>query len=154
MNLLIIISIALLMSFSFILYQYSIGKYNSLGSEFEENNIRNYEKDYPNKNSEDLKIEIEKIADRLISNQESNRYTNQLKEKVQKDERINPFRNQIVDDVKILKYSNNKLKAKVEYSLKDEKYSLIFDMIIVNSGRTFLKKYNLMKQKMKMEYYM
>ena len=154
MSLLVIISIAFLIVFSFILYQYSSGKYSSLGNEFEEKNINSYESDYPNKNGDELKIEIEKIADRLINNQNSNRYTNQIKDKVQKDERIDPFRNQIADDVKIIKYNNNKLKAKVIYSLEDEKYSLIFDMITVNRGRVFLKKYNLMKQKIKNEYNM
>lgn len=154
MSLLVIISIAFLIVFSFILYQYSSGKYSSLGNEFEEKNIKSYESDYPNQNGDELKIEIEKIADRLINNQNSNRYTNQIKDKVQKDERIDPFRNQIADDVKIIRYNNNKLKAKVMYSLENEKYSLIFDMITVNRGRVFLKKYNLMKQKIKNEYNM
>ena len=32
-------------------------------------------------------------------------------------------------------------------NVENDEYSLIFDMITVNRGRVFLKKYNLMKQK-------
>ena len=104
-------------------------------------------KDKQNKSIEDLKVEIEKIADRLMEDQDSNRYTNKMKEKFQNDRRIEPLRNQFIDDVKIMNYQDKKLRAKVNYIVENDEYSLIFDMITVNRGRVFLKKYNLMKQK-------
>ena len=70
-----------------------------------------------------------------------------LKEKFQNDRRIEPLRNQFIDDVKIMNYQDKKLRAKVNYIVENDEYSLIFDMITVNRGRVFLKKYNLMKQK-------
>lgn len=149
MNLLFIIIfiVSILAVFGFILHQYNTGKYNVNNGFFEQNSIENYEKDYPNKSIEDLKVEIEKIADRLMEDQESNRYTNKMKEKFQNDRRIEPLRNQFIDDVKIMNYQDKKLKAKVNYIVENDEYSLIFDMITVNRGRVFLKKYNLMKQK-------
>ena len=70
-----------------------------------------------------------------------------MKEKFQNDRRIEPLRNQFIDDVKIMNYQDKKLRAKVNYIVENDEYSLIFDMITVNRGRVFLKKYNLMKQK-------
>lgn len=149
MNLLFIIVfiVSILIVFGFILHQYNTGKYNVNNGFFEKNSIENYKKDYPNKSIEDLKVEIEKIADRLMEDQDSNRYTNKMKEKFQNDRRIEPLRNQFIDDVKIMNYQDKKLKAKVNYIVENDEYSLIFDMITVNRGRVFLKKYNLMKQK-------
>lgn len=149
MNLLFIIVfiVSILAVFGFILHQYNTGKYNVNNGFFEKNSIENYKKDYPNKSIEDLKVEIEKIADRLMEDQDSNRYTNKMKEKFQNDRRIEPLRNQFIDDVKIMNYQDKKLKAKVNYIVENDEYSLIFDMITVNRGRVFLKKYNLMKQK-------
>ncbi len=149
MNLLFIIVfiVSILTVFGFILHQYNTGKYNVNNGFFEKNSIENYKKDYPNKSIEDLKVEIEKIADRLMEDQDSNRYTNKMKEKFQNDRRIEPLRNQFIDDVKIMNYQDKKLKAKVNYIVENDEYSLIFDMITVNRGRVFLKKYNLMKQK-------
>lgn len=149
MNLLFIIIfiISVFSVFGFILHQYNTGKYNVNNGFFEKNSIENYKKDYPNKSIEDLKVEIEKIADRLMEDQDSNRYTNKMKEKFQNDRRIEPLRNQFIDDVKIMNYQDKKLRAKVNYIVENDEYSLIFDMITVNRGRVFLKKYNLMKQK-------
>ena len=53
---------------------------------------------------------------------------------------------------KIINYKDKKLKAKVNYILDNNEYSLIFDMITVNRGRVFLKKYNLMKQRAEKKY--
>ena len=75
------------------------------------------------------------------------RMKNKMKEKFQNDRRIEPLRNQFIDDVKIMNYQDKKLRAKVNYIVENDEYSLIFDMITVNRGRVFLKKYNLMKQK-------
>ena len=149
MNLLFIIIfiISVFSIFGFILHQYNTGKYNVNNGFFEKNSIENYKKDYPNKSIEDLKVEIEKIADRLMEDQDSNRYTNKMKEKFQNDRRIEPLRNQFIDDVKIMNYQDKKLRAKVNYIVENDEYSLIFDMITVNRGRVFLKKYKLMKQK-------
>lgn len=149
MNLLFIIIfiVSVFAVFGFILHQYNTGKYNVNNGFFEKNSIENYKKDYPNKSIEDLKVEIEKIADRLMADQDSNRYTNKMKEKFQNDRRIEPLRDQFIDNVKIMNYQDKKLKAKVNYIVENDEYSLIFDMITVNRGRVFLKKYNLMKQK-------
>lgn len=149
MNLLFIIIfiISVFLIFGFILHQYNTGKYNVNNGFFEKNSIENYKKDYQNKSIEDLKVEIEKIADRLMEDQDSNRYTNKMKEKFQNDRRIEPLKNQFIDDVKIMNYQDKKLRAKVNYIVENDEYSLIFDMITVNRGRVFLKKYNLMKQK-------
>ena len=75
MNLLFIIIfiISVFSIFGFILHQYNTGKYNVNNGFFEKNSIENYKKDYPNKSIEDLKVEIEKIAYRLMEDQDSNR---------------------------------------------------------------------------------
>lgn len=148
----IILIISIFVAFSFILNEYNAGKYNVNNGILEENSLENYKKDYPNKDVDDLKVEIEKIADRLIDNLESNRYTDKVREKAKKDKRIKLLKNEIADDVKIINYKDKKLKAKVNYILDNNEYSLIFDMITVNRGRVFLKKYNLMKQRAEKKY--
>lgn len=144
--------IAMLIAFTIILYEYNSGKYNVENSLIEEKSLEDYQKDYPSKTTEELKIEIEKIADRLIDNLKSNRYTEKIRKKAEDDEEIRKLKNQIVDNVKIINYKDKKLKARVDYNLEDLEYSLIFDMITVNRGRVFLKKYKLMKQKLKKEF--
>lgn len=148
----IILIISIFVAFSFILHEYNAGKYNVNNGILEESSLENYKKDYPNKDVDDLKVEIEKIADRLIDNLESNRYTDKVREKAKNDKRIKLLKNEIADDVKIINYKDKKLKAKVNYILDNNEYSLIFDMITVNRGRVFLKKYNLMKQRAEKKY--
>ena len=148
----IILIISIFVAFSFILHEYNAGKYNVNNDILEESSLENYKKDYPNKDVDDLKVEIEKIADRLIDNLESNRYTDKVREKGKNDKRIKLLKNEIADDVKIINYKDKKLKAKVNYILDNNEYSLIFDMITVNRGRVFLKKYNLMKQRAEKKY--
>lgn len=148
---LICLILAILIAFSIILYEYNNGKYNVENSLIEEDSLENYKKDYPSKTTEELKVEIEKVADRLVDNLRSNRYTEKVRKKAEDDEEIRKLKNQIVDNVKIINYKDKKLKARVDYNLENLEYSLILDMITVNRGRVFLKKYKLMKQRFKNE---
>ena len=113
--------------------------------------LKNYHKDYPDKRIRDLKFEIEEVANRLVDNEKCNRYTENLRKKASNDKDIKLLSNEFVDSVKILKYKDKKLRAKVDYLLDDKKYSLLFDMDTVSTGRVFLRKYNILKEKIKLD---
>ncbi|MBQ7227789.1 MAG: hypothetical protein IJX05_05265, partial [Clostridia bacterium] len=75
-----------------------------------EQSIQNFMKEYPEKSINDLKIEIEKISDMLLDNEESNRYTMKIQEKAKNDSKLDEFRNLIADSVEIIKYEKNNRK--------------------------------------------
>ena len=149
----VVMSILLLVMGFAILAEFNQGTYDSTRrvSYFEREGLKNYQKDYPNKKIKDLKNEIEEVANRFVDNQSSNRYTENLRERANQDELIKKLHNEFVDDVKIVKYKDKKLRAKVDYVLEDKKYSLLFDMITVSTGRVFLKKYNVLRERYKPE---
>lgn len=134
---------------AFILYQTDVGKYKIKCEDksiLENENLSNFKSDYPEKDIDFLKIEIEKISDMLLDNQESNRYTYRIQEKAKNDYKLDEFRNEIPDSVQILDYKDGKLKAQVNYILGKTEYTLIMYMDIVKKGRVFLKNYKSMKR--------
>lgn len=147
--LIIIILTSILMTLVFVLYQTNIGKYKikSCGKNIsEEESLANFQRDFPEKDMNFLKIEIEKISDMLLDNEESNRYTYKIQEKAKNDYKLDEFRNEIADSVEILDYKKGKLKAQVNYLLGKTEYTLIMYMDIVKKGRVFLKNYKSMKR--------
>lgn len=144
----IVILTSILLSITYILRQINFGKYKmkSNNSVVRQQSIQNFEKEYPEKNINDLKIEIEKISDMLLDNQESNRYTTRIQEKAKNDSKLDEFRDLLVDNVEIIKYKKNKMKAQVNYILGNIEYTIVMEMKIVNQGRAFLKNYKTMKR--------
>lgn len=149
MNILIIISLSILFAVMFILYEAKQGKYKLILDEediIEKSKLEKFQKDFPEKNIDALKVEIEKISDMLLDNQESNRYTYKIQEKAKNDSKLQEFRNEIPDGVEIIDYSKGKLIAQVSYISGKIEYILIMYMDIVKKGRVFLKNYKSMKR--------
>lgn len=144
----IVILTSILAAITYILCQISFGKYKmkNNNSVIRQQSIQHFEKEYPEKNINDLKIEIEKISDMLLDNQESNRYTSRIQEKAKNDSKLDAFRDLLVDNVEIIKYEKNKMKAQVNYILGNIEYTIVMEMKIVNQGRAFLKNYKTMKR--------
>ena len=97
----------------------------------------------------DLKIEIEKISDMLLGNEESNRYTYRLQEKANSDKNLDKIRKIIPESVNLLNFKNDKLKAQVNYLEDNNEYTIIMYMSVVAKGRVFLKNYKTMKRMLK-----
>jgi hypothetical protein len=145
----VVIPMSILMALGFVLYQTNIGKYKlkfNGKNNNEEENFNNFHKDFPDKDMQSLKIEIEKISDMLLDNQESNRYTYKIQEKAKNDYKLDEFRNEIPDSVDILNYKDGKLKAQVNYLTDGKECTLIMYMNIVKKGRIFLNNYKTMKR--------
>lgn len=145
----ILVPTSILMALAFILYQNNIGKYKlkyTGENQIEEENFDRFQKDFPEKDIDSLKIEIERISDMLLDNQESNRYTYKIQQKAKNDYKLEAFRKEIPDSVEILNYKKGKLKAQVNYVLGQTEYTLIMYMNIVRKGRIFLKNYKSMKR--------
>lgn len=102
---------------------------------------------YPEKSIEDLKNEIEKIAELLSAGDESNRYTDLLRKKALNDERIQEIKDAVVENIELVKYVNNNLKARIKYKDYDNEYTLILSFSTVTSGRIFLNNYFVFKNK-------
>ena len=124
------------------------GKYKRANNNHvrEEELEKKFENRYTNKTAKDLKIEIEKISDMLLGNEESNRYTYRLQQKASLDKNLDKFRRSIVDSVDIIDLKENSLKAQVNYLDNNNEYTIIMYMSIVAKGRVFLKKYKTMKR--------
>jgi hypothetical protein len=145
----VVIPTSILMALAFVLYQTDIGKYKLKDDGkkcVEEENFNNFHKDFPEKDMQSLKIEIEKISDMLLDNQESNRYTYKIQEKAKNDYKLDEFRNEIADSVDILNYKDGNLKAQVNYLTGTKECTLIMYMKIVKKGRIFLNNYKSMKR--------
>jgi hypothetical protein len=126
------------------MYQLSTNKYNFSNEKI---GIENYKHDYPEKSIDELKLEIEHVANMLLENTESSRYTERIREKANKDKKIRLIKNEFADSVEIVDYNNKFLKAKVNYYVGKYKYNLILDMKTVTKGKVFLNKYSLLRQK-------
>ena len=120
----IIITIIALVSMSFTIVlalvlhdiknvEYKVKDESELKKEAEEK----YLSEFPDYTLFSLKSEIEKIADILIDNQPSNRYTELLREKAAKDEKVQELKNAAAQDVDIIKY--NKLARLFMIFFKD-----------------------------------
>ena len=110
-----------------------------------------YNKDFPNKKIEDLEKEIQIVADKLIENQKTNRYTENLREKAQKDYKIKILKKLCLDDAKIVNYRNKKMKAKVKFKDYDEEYYMLMNLKLVSKGRIFLNSYKILKNRIKIK---
>ena len=106
---------------------------------------------YPETSIADLKDEIEKVAELLIAGEESNRYTELLRKKAQDDERIQEINNAVTENVELVKYVGDILKARIKYKDYDNEYTLILSFNTVTSGRVFLNDYFVFKNKIVME---
>lgn len=126
----------------------NLGKYKmkSNSSIMQDESIKAFKEEYPEKDIEDLKSEIETISDMLLDNRESNRYTGRIQEKAKNDSRLDNIRKEIAHSVEILRYKKGKMMAQVDYHLNNSEYTLIMNMVIVNRGRAFLKSYRVMKR--------
>jgi hypothetical protein len=129
------------------MYQFKSGRYNVSNGYLEKIGIENYKRDYPEKSIDELKLEIEHIVTMLMENLESNRYTERIREKANKDKKINLIRDEFADNIKIVNYNNKSLKARVDYYVGKDEYNLILDMKTVKKGKVFLNKYYLLRQK-------
>ena len=123
--------------------QYEVGKDSILSKEAE----NKYGILYPDNSISELKDEIEKIAELLIAGEESNRYTEILRQKAIEDERIKEIKDTVVENVELIKYVDNNLKARIKYKDFDNVYTLILSFNIVSKGRIFLNKYFVFKKK-------
>ena len=123
--------------------QYEVGKDSLLSKEAE----NKYGILYPDNSISELKDEIEKIAELLIAGEESNRYTELLRKKAIEDERIKEIKDTVVENVELVKYVDNNLKARIKYKDFDNVYTLILSFNIVSKGRIFLNKYFVFKKK-------
>lgn len=144
----ILISISLIVIFSIIIHdvknnEYDVKEKSEIGKEAEEK----YLKEFPNYTIFSLKSEIEKIADILVDNQSSNRYTELLREKASKDEKVQKLKDAVMEDIDILKYNKGNLRAKIKYRDYDYNYSMVFNLSTVARGRVFLNNYLVYKEK-------
>ena len=149
MGLLIVIITSTLITLMLILHEIHFVKYKLRYTEenyIEKESLYRLQNDFPSKDISDLKIEIEKISDMLLDNQESNRYTYNIRQKAKNDYKLEEFRKEIPDSVEILNYKNGKLKAQVNYNLGQTEYILIMYMNILKRGIVFLNNYKTMKR--------
>ena len=106
-----------------------------------------YLAEFPKRDSEKLRYEVEKIAELLVENRESNRYTNLLRKKASKNKIIRKVQNFKETEISILYYNNGKMKAEVTYKDLAKEYSLVLDMNTVSQGRLFVWKFDINKRK-------
>ena len=139
---------SILLAVGFAIAEVNNGKYKMVNNDNanEEDLIKEFESKYPNKTAKDLKIEIEKISDMLLGNEESNRYTYKVQRKAKADSSLDKIRTTIVDSVNLLELKDNKLTAQVNYLNENSEYTIIMYMNIVAKGRVFLKNYRTMKR--------
>ncbi len=142
------ISLALIIAFGLIIRDIRNAKYKvKEESTVEKEAEEKYLKDFPDYTIFSLKVEIEKIADILIDNEQSNRYTEALREKSLKDEDIKSLKNAVLENVEIVRYSNGSLIAKIKYRDYDYNYSMVFKLSTVSRGRVFLDNYIIYKER-------
>ena len=102
---------------------------------------------FPENSIENLKNEIQKITELLISGEESNRYTEALRRKAKKDERIQEIKDAVFENVELVKFVDDNLKARIKYKDFKNTYTLILSFNTVTSGRVFLNDYFIFKSK-------
>ena len=106
-----------------------------------------YLAEFPKRDSEKLRYEVEKIAELLVENRESNRYTNLLRKKASKNRIIRKVQNFKETKISILDYNNGKMKAEVTYKDLAKEYSLVLEMNTVSQGRLFVWDFDINKRK-------
>ena len=105
-----------------------------------------YLAEFPKRDSEKLRYEVEKIAELLVENRESNRYTNLLRKKASKNKIIRKVQNFKETEISILYYNNGKMKAEVTYKDLAKEYSLVLEMNTVSQGRLFVWDFDINKR--------
>ena len=110
-----------------------------------------YEGLYPENSIEELKNEIEKIAELLVAGEESNRYTELLRRKAINDTRMKKIKDSVTENVELVKYVDDNLKARIKYRDYENEYTLILSFNTVATGRVFLTKYFVFKNKLELE---
>lgn len=141
---LIIVIIAM---FGFLINEIHKGRYEVDNSILEKEAEGKYEVLYPKNSINDLKDEIEKIAELLIAGEETNRYTELLRRKAENDERMHEISNAVTEKVELVKYVNDVLKARIKYKDYENEYTLILSFSTVTGGRVFLNDYFVFKNK-------
>ncbi|MBR1539740.1 MAG: hypothetical protein IJ629_00905 [Clostridia bacterium] len=141
------IIIGLFILFGFLIYDIRKGRYKVKDSILSKEAEGKYGVLYPESSIDDLKDEIEKIAELLIAGEESNRYTELLRIKAKEDERIQEIKDAITENVELVKYVNDVLKARIKYKDYENEYTLILSFSTVTGGRVFLNDYFVFKNK-------
>lgn len=148
----IYIILSIFISFGIILYLLSNQKYHLTNeSILKKESEEQYKKDFPNKSIKDIEREIEIIADKLVYNQETNRYTANLREKAKYDYKIKILKKLCLDNAKIINYKNKKMKAKVKFRDYNDEYYMLMDMKVVSRGRIFLNSYKVLKNRIRIK---
>ena len=148
----IYIILSIFVAFGIVLYLFSNQKYNLRNeSVLKKQSEEQYKKDFPNKSIKDIEREIEIIADKLVDNQETNRYTENLREKAKKDYKIKILKKLCLDNAKIVNYKNKKMKAKVKFRDFNDEYYMLMDMKVVSKGRIFLNSYKVLKNRIRIK---
>lgn len=145
------IIIGLFILFGFLINDIRRGRYKVDGSILAQEAEDKYGLLYPDNSINELKDEIEKVAELLIAGEETNRYTESLRKKAEEDERIKEIRNSVAENVELVKYVSDVLKARIKYKDYDNEYTLILSFNTVSGGRVFLKDYFIFKTKIAME---
>ena len=137
------IIIGIFIFFGFIIKDIRNGEYKVKESLLSKEAENKYGVLYPENSIDELKDEIEKIAELLAAGEESNRYTELLRMK-----RIN---DSVVENVELVKFVDNNLKARIKYRDFENEYTLILSFNTVTAGRVFLTKYFIFKNKLELE---
>ena len=144
----IYIILSIFIAFGIALYLFTNQKYNLKKDSVVEQEYKNlYRQDFPSKSIKDIEREIEIIADKLIENQQTNRYTERLREKAKNDYKIRILKKLCLDNAKIINYKNKKMKAKVKFKDFNDEYYMLMDMKVVSKGRIFLNSYKVLKNR-------
>ena len=151
-QIIIVVATSIIISFLFILYLLENQKYKmNKKSIVEEEAEKLYINDYKLQNISDLERQIRIVTKRFINFKDCNRYTLRLVNKAKKDKKINKIKNLLLEEIKILKYRNNKLKTKVKFKNTDSEYFLLMKMKTVFNGRIFLKSYKILENRIKIK---
>ena len=144
---LIFIIIGLFILFGILINDIKKGRYKVNDSLLAQEAENKYGLLYPENSIDDLKAEIEKVAEILIAGEESNRYTEALRQKAKNDERIQEINNAVIEKVELVKYVSDVLKARIRYKDYENEYTLILSFSTVTGGRVFLNNYFVFKNK-------
>lgn len=151
-QIIIVVVTSIIISFLFILYLLENQRYKmNKKSIVEEEAEKLYINDYKLQNISDLERQIRIVTKRFINFKDCNRYTLRLVNKAKKDKKINKIKNLLLEEIKILKYRNNKLKTKVKFKNTDSEYFLLMKMKTVFNGRIFLKSYKILENRIKIK---
>lgn len=152
MNIVIYIILLILITLGVILYLVENQKYNLKNDSIVRKEAEElYKKDFPNKEIIDLEKELETVADKLIFNEQTNRYTEKLRQKAKNDYKIKIIKKLCLDNAKIVNYKNKKMKAKVKFKDFKEEYNMLMDIRVVSKGKIFLKSYKILKNRIKIK---